>query len=232
MYGLRYRGALDSTTQAELEGLIATLQEFLLREHNEDGTHRPVGSDLVPVPIGGVIAWMTPTPPSGWLLCDGRAVSRTVYDRLFKAIGTRFGSGNGVDTFNLPNMEGRFPLGSFSGASIGDTGGTWNHTHGIEEDGVHAHTITSDGSHSHSQGAHQHAIGDGSAQPVSDGDGSAGAIFSATQTDIFADSGTSTDGSHDHDGATGQNGSHDHGGETDEANPPYFALNFIILAGA
>lgn len=42
--------------------------------------------------------------PPGWLLCDGRAVSRTGYGALFAAVGTRYGSGDGVTTFNLPNF--------------------------------------------------------------------------------------------------------------------------------
>lgn len=51
------------------------------------------------VPYGGS------TAPTGWLLCDGSAVSRTGYSQLFDAIGTTYGSGDGSTTFNLPNME-------------------------------------------------------------------------------------------------------------------------------
>jgi microcystin-dependent protein len=51
------------------------------------------------------------TAPNGWLLCDGSAVSRTTYARLFSAIGTKYGSGNGSTTFNLPNFKGRVPVG-------------------------------------------------------------------------------------------------------------------------
>lgn len=49
--------------------------------------------------------------PSGWLECDGSAVSRTTYATLFAAISTTFGSGNGSTTFNLPDFRGRVPLG-------------------------------------------------------------------------------------------------------------------------
>ena len=64
------------------------------------------------------------TAPEGWLLCDGSAVSRTTYERLFAVIGTTYGTGNGSTTFNLPNLQGRFPLGSSSSYSLAATGGS------------------------------------------------------------------------------------------------------------
>ena len=53
---------------------------------------------------GFVMAWAGGSPPSGWLLCDGAAVSRTTYAALFSAIGTAFGTGDGSTTFNLPSF--------------------------------------------------------------------------------------------------------------------------------
>lgn len=46
--------------------------------------------------------------PTGWLFCDGSAVSRTVYAELFTAIGVSSGEGDGQTTFNLPDYRGRF----------------------------------------------------------------------------------------------------------------------------
>lgn len=46
--------------------------------------------------------------PSGWLKANGAAVSRSVYYRLFAAIGTTYGAGDGVTTFNLPDLRGEF----------------------------------------------------------------------------------------------------------------------------
>ncbi|CAF4397351.1 unnamed protein product [Rotaria sp. Silwood2] len=54
--------------------------------------------------VGGI-------PPWPWLLCDGEAVSRVTYNRLFSVIGTSYGVGDGSTTFNLPDFRGRFPLG-------------------------------------------------------------------------------------------------------------------------
>ena len=73
------------------------------------------------------------TIPDGWLLCNGAAVSRTTYAKLFAAIGTRYGSGNGSTTFNLPNFNGRHVLGTTNTGNLGgyvsaglpDISGTW-----------------------------------------------------------------------------------------------------------
>ena len=57
--------------------------------------------------------------PAGWLLCTGQAVSRTTYAKLFAAIGTAFGVGNGTSTFNVPDMRGQFARG-LNTAATGD----------------------------------------------------------------------------------------------------------------
>lgn len=57
-----------------------------------------------PSPIGAIIKYGAAVAPSGWLLCDGSAVSRTTYANLFAVIGTNYGSGNGSTTFNLPTV--------------------------------------------------------------------------------------------------------------------------------
>lgn len=60
------------------------------------------------VPAGAVFAMATTTVPSGYLECDGTAISRTSYSALFAAIGTTFGNGDGSSTFNLPDLRGEF----------------------------------------------------------------------------------------------------------------------------
>jgi microcystin-dependent protein len=59
-------------------------------------------------PAGSVIAFAGDVPPAGWLLCDGSQISRGTYARLFAAIGTAHGSGDGATTFHLPDYRGRF----------------------------------------------------------------------------------------------------------------------------
>ena len=63
---------------------------------------------------GMVAAFAMTSAPTGWLTCDGTAVSRTTYSDLFTAIGTTWGSGDGTTTFNLPDLRGAFLRGTGS----------------------------------------------------------------------------------------------------------------------
>lgn len=63
------------------------------------------------VPSGTVVSFAGSAAPSGWLLCDGSAVSRTSFSDLFSTIGTLYGAGNGSTTFNLPDLRGRTVFG-------------------------------------------------------------------------------------------------------------------------
>lgn len=68
------------------------------------------------IPEGSVMAFAGDTDKAGWLICDGREVSRTTYAALFTAIGTTHGEGNGSSTFNIPDYRGRFLRGVDSAA--------------------------------------------------------------------------------------------------------------------
>lgn len=61
--------------------------------------------ELTPVPVGTVA--YAHEVPTGWLQCNGAAVSRTTYARLFKKIGPKYGAGDGSTTFNLPDLQHR-----------------------------------------------------------------------------------------------------------------------------
>lgn len=65
--------------------------------------------------VGSIIAYAGTTIPSGYLLCDGSAISRTTYSALFSAIGTTYGAGDGNSTFNIPNLTDRFLEGNGTG---------------------------------------------------------------------------------------------------------------------
>jgi microcystin-dependent protein len=84
---------------------------------------------------GMMIDYGSTTPPAGWLVCDGSAVSRTTYANLFATISTIWGVGDGSTTFNLPNLKGSVSVGSggltttqFSGNTVGYMGGEYKHT--------------------------------------------------------------------------------------------------------
>lgn len=96
-------------------------------------------------PAGVISMYGGSTAPSGWLICDGRTVSRTTYSRLFSAIGTTYGAGNGSTTFNLPNLKGRVPVGLDTSQtefnSLGKAAGEKTHKLKIEEMPKHNHQI-------------------------------------------------------------------------------------------
>lgn len=56
------------------------------------------------VPTGTIIVWGANDAPNGYLICNGAAISRTTYSRLFQVIGTTWGAWDGNTTFNLPNL--------------------------------------------------------------------------------------------------------------------------------
>ena len=99
----------------------------------------PVGG----LPAGSIMAWGTNTPPANWLLADGSAVSRSVYSSLFAVIGTQYGTGDGTNTFNLPDLRGRVPVGKNAGTfgTLGATGGAETHTLTVAQMPGHSHQV-------------------------------------------------------------------------------------------
>lgn len=102
-------------------------------------------SDLFGTPTGTVQAYAGTSSPKGWLLCDGSAVSRTTYAKLFALIGTTYGAGDGSTTFLVPDLRERVPVGYKSGSTefgtLGATYGAKTHTLSISEMPSHSHTV-------------------------------------------------------------------------------------------
>ena len=71
------------------------------------------------VPTGMISAFHT--VPEGWLQCNGAAVSRTTYAALFAVIGTKYGSGDGATTFNLPHLHHKFIEGTTTQSEVGQS---------------------------------------------------------------------------------------------------------------
>jgi microcystin-dependent protein len=99
------------------------------------------------LPAGALMMWATGSAPTGWLLCQGQAVSRSTFSTLFAAIGTTFGSGDGSSTFNVPDYRDRMPVGAGSLYSLGSTGGSKDaivvaHSHSLSGGGVSGTFVT------------------------------------------------------------------------------------------
>ena len=106
------------------------------------------------IPAGVVWPYAGSAAPSGWLLANGAAVSRSTYASLFAAISTTYGVGDGSTTFNLPDCTGRSIAGKeasatrltsagggVDGATLGAVGGTETHTLAIGQIPSHSHSV-------------------------------------------------------------------------------------------
>ena len=71
------------------------------------------------LPHGMIVAHAGKTVPDGFLLCNGAAVSRKTYAKLFEAIGVLWGAGDGSTTFNLPDSDGRVLQGATDVSKVG-----------------------------------------------------------------------------------------------------------------
>ena len=180
-----------------------------------------------------------------WLFCDGSAVSRSTYEALFRVIGTSYGSGNGIDTFNLPDLRSRFPWGSISPSNTSlPSGGNDSLTLTTAQLPAHTHTqgtltTATSGSHSHSytDPGHSHSGSASYSAPSSSrvrvpSGSSYYVYYTGTHThSITIGSSTSgisisSAGSHTHtiSGSTGSEGL----GQTIDKMPPYQTVHYII----
>ena len=116
------------------------------------GTGTPSSSDKfvnesyrVFSPVGVISPYSGSTAPTGWLIADGSAVSRTTYAALFAITSTTYGVGDGSTTFNLPDLKGRVPVGKSADTefdTLGETGGEKTHALTEAELASHGHTLS------------------------------------------------------------------------------------------
>lgn len=101
----------------DTDGAVKTIR-------GEDSTVEFLGG----VPPGFVGYTASATIPQGWLLCDGRSagILRSTYARLFTAIGTLYGVGDGSTTFNLPDLQGRVVIGKDGASRVTVAGGNFD----------------------------------------------------------------------------------------------------------
>jgi microcystin-dependent protein/outer membrane murein-binding lipoprotein Lpp len=91
------------------------------------------------MPVGVILAYGASNAPTGWLLCDGAAVSRSTYAALFGVVGTTYGAGDASTTFNVPNLVERFPLGHTN--LLGVASGVSSVTLTIDQIPAHTHNL-------------------------------------------------------------------------------------------
>lgn len=137
---------------------LADVPDKALARQNLDIYSRAQTDQKAPPGLVGHFARQS--APVGWLKANGAEISRLTYSSLFNAIGTAFGAGNGVDTFNLPDLRGEFMRGWDDGRGI-DGGRGFASAQG-DQFKSHGHTGATNtaGAHSHNRPA---TSGDGNA---------------------------------------------------------------------
>lgn len=102
-----------------------------------------------------------PNVPDGWVICDGSSISRAGFASLYAAIGTTWGQGDGSTTFSLPNLQGKFPLGSGVSFPLGFQGGAPSVTLSVANLAAHNHPLMDPGHiHTFTGLPHDHTLTD------------------------------------------------------------------------
>jgi microcystin-dependent protein len=184
------------------------------------------------VNTGLIVPFAKDDVPTGFLACDGTAVSRSTYADLFGVIGTTWGSGDGSSTFNLPNLEDKTVVGKSGSKAQASTGGAENVTPtGSVSLTINNHTLSISQMPSHGHPYRQ------ANQSTISNDAGGGAIMTdsnGSHANRSAYNGTPNNSNTQAIGGEGGGGSHNHGGSgTLSANSmsvmqPYVAVKYII----
>lgn len=167
-------------------------------------------------PVGKIMAFAGSTAPSGYLLCNGAAVSRSTYADLFGKIGTTYGAGNGTTTFNLPDLRGRFPLGMDNMGGISANRVTATEADNLGQGaGLETHTLTTSEMPSHRHGLGFYHVASTANANLGSSNTWAGTASVASTLNL----GAIVNGEHITN--TGGGGAHNN-------VPPYLTLNYVI----
>lgn len=155
-----FRASTTAAGQAQLGGRAVGIQLFACTTTADAASIISASvAAASPVPVGTLMpyAGATASAPTGWLMANGQAVSRTTYANLFTAIGEVYGAGDTSTTFNVPDLRGRTVFGhdamasttagritnavsGFDGSALGAAGGAQSITLTTGEMPAHTHT--------------------------------------------------------------------------------------------
>ena len=166
-------------------------------------------------PVGTIIMYGGSSAPSGWVLCNGQALSRTTYSSLFSIVGVTFGGGDGVNTFNVPDLRDRFIMGTPASESSGAGTDVTSHSRTLTLAQMPAHNHTASCS---TDGSHVHGLSKLYVDTGGYAAGVGGPDQGTDSTSIYSS------GSHNHTITIGQTGS----GSSIDFRPKYFKLAFIM----
>lgn len=210
----------------EMAGMLREIRSRIARL--ERNTVRPMSRRGAGGPAGSIVWSAAASPPDGALAMDGAAVSRATYARLFAAIGTTYGAGDGSTTFNLPNIAGRVIVAQSSDtefAALGQVGGTKTHT--LTSGQIPNLSAASAGAHTHGNaGAGRFLSTDRTSIAKRSGSTySSGAWVPAVDqaNAIESEAATASAGAHTHSVNTGGGGAHNN-------IQPYIVMNAYIWA--
>ena len=220
MSGTGKKLKLPVATTTERDGLTAATGDILFNSTTTsfEGYNASAWGELAAgVPVGTILTFGASTPPSGFLECNGSAISRSTYASLFSILSTTHGAGDGSSTFNLPDLRGQFVRGWANTGST-DAGRVFGSTQ-TDQNKNHTHTTDSTSL-------------TGGIRKISEGflaGGSATGVFTKTSdgnNSITGASSTSPVGGVDFDGTHTHTISSSGGGT--EARPTNLALMYII----
>ena len=139
---LKVKDAGITATQLATDSVItAKIQDGAVTAAKLDA-----GAVSVLMPTASIMPYAGSSAPTGYLLCDGAAISRSTYSNLFGLLATTYGSGDGSSTFNIPDLRGRVIAGhggtllSGSADAIGATNAHSTKTHTLSTAEMPAHT--------------------------------------------------------------------------------------------
>jgi microcystin-dependent protein len=171
-------------------------------------------SGIQGVNTGIIIPWGSTSVPSGFLECDGSAVSRATYAALFAIVGTTYGSGNGSTTFNVPDLTDKTILSRSNNKALASTGGANTVANSASVGGSLSNTTLTTAqipSHSHAQVAFN-----------ADGGGSGRFGGPLTRASSMTSGSAGGGGAHSH------NLSATYTGDSTSVLQPYLTLIYII----